>query len=151
MKEYSRPHIEPMVFRDNSGRVINYGNRWTDKDFPACACDGCDERWEDLADDLEWETFAIVNGAFTEEVSRLRPPRFSYSCGIGFVKGMGQTTSYWLGPADGHLGSGEQARAKDLPKPVLKNARDQLKALKRVSPDGNWLPWPKRRVTADRR
>ena len=238
MNEYSRPYIEPMVFRDNSGRVINYGNRWADKtqsqresscemvthperfsplhtvatalsdylistydvtveegysvttdllhppparetvkavrltpnregcaslvliqtDFPgvllyagvlfnevlpSCGCDGCDESWEDCANDLEWETFAIVNGNLTEEIGKRRPPKLSYSRGIGFVKGLGQPVSYQLRSSDGDSEAGEQSRAKDLPKPMLKNARNQLKALKQVSPDGNWLPWPK--------
>ena len=28
MTEYSRPDVEPVVFRDDSGCVINYGSRW---------------------------------------------------------------------------------------------------------------------------
>lgn len=28
MREYTRPHIEPVEFRDDAGTIIDYGNRW---------------------------------------------------------------------------------------------------------------------------
>jgi hypothetical protein len=34
------------------GVMLHSGRRMTEA-FPACGCDACDERWEELADDLE--------------------------------------------------------------------------------------------------
>lgn len=110
--------------------------------YPSCGCNACDERWDDVADELEWQVFAIVGGGLTEEVSEPRHPKWSYDRGRGFVKGMGQTVSHRLRSLDGEHDMGSQSRAEDIPAELLKSARATLNAVAAVSADGNWLPWP---------
>lgn len=117
--------------------------------YPSCGCDACDERWEPVADELEWETFAIAGGGFTEEVSEPRLAKWSYDRGRGLVKGMGQTVSYRLRALDGESEKSGQSRAEDVPAPLLKSARAELDAVAALSADGNWLPWPRRALTPD--
>lgn len=109
--------------------------------YPSCGCNACDERWDDVADELEWQVFAIVGGGFTEEVSEPRRAKWTYDRGHGFVKGMGQTVSHRLRALDGEHQSGGQSRAEDVPTELLKTARAALDAVAAVSADGNWLPW----------
>jgi len=117
--------------------------------FPSCGCNACDERWEPLADDLEWETFAIVGGGFTEEVSEPRRAKWSYDSGRGLVKGMGQTVSSRLRALDGQSQKGSQSRAEDVPAALLESAHATLDTVARLSADGNWLPWPTRTLTPE--
>lgn len=235
MTGYARPYVEPMVFRDDAGNVIEYGNRWASLDgtppedsysvvshperfaplhtvatalidhlvctydvdvdeghhvtvdllhpptddeavravrltprgeacaplvivltdfpgvrvwagvlfaevCPACGCNACDERWDTGAEDLEWVTFTIVGGGFTEEVSEPRHAKWSYDRGLGLVRGMGQTVSYRL--RDGESRRSGHSRAESVPAALLKSARERLDAVAAVSPGGNWLPWP---------
>ncbi len=109
---------------------------------PSCGCNACDERWDDVADELEWQVFAIVGGGFGEEVSEPRRAKWSYDRGHGLVKGMGQTASYRLRALDGGHQRGGQSRAEDVPPELLKSARATLDMVDSVSADGNWLPWP---------
>lgn len=117
--------------------------------YPACGCNACDESWEPLADELEWETFAIVGGGFDEEVSEPRRAKWSYDRGQGLVKGMGQTVSYRLRALDGDSQKGGRSRAEDVPAALLESARATLDAVATVSADGNWLPWPTRALTPE--
>ncbi len=110
--------------------------------YPSCGCKACDERWDDVADELEWQVFAIVGGGFTEEVSEPRRAKWSYDRGHGFVLGMGQTVSHRLRALDGRQQRGGRSRAEDVPADLLKAARATLDAVAAVSADGNWLPWP---------
>lgn len=110
--------------------------------YPSCGCNACDERWDALADELEWQTFAIVCGGFAEEVSEPRRAKWSYDRGRGLVKSMGQTVSYRLRALDGEHQQGGQSRAEDVPVALLENARATIKAVTAASVDGNWLPWP---------
>lgn len=239
MTEYLRPRVAPMVFRDESGEVVEYGTHWADREgtppedsysvvshperfaplhtvatalidhlvaaydvereegqhvtegllhpptpeetvravrltprseacaplvivltafpgvrlyagvlfsepYPSCGCDACDERWEPLADELEWETFSIVGGGFAEDVSEPRRATGSYDHGHGLVKGMGQTVSYRLRALDGESQKSGQSRAEDVPAALLRRAGAQLEAVAAASPDGTWLPWPAR-------
>jgi len=117
--------------------------------YPSCGCNACDERWEPVADELERETFAIVGGGFTEQVSEPRRAKWSYDRGHGLVKGMGQTVSYRLRALDGGSGKGGQSRAQDVPAALLNSARAKLDAVAAVSADGNWLPWPTRALSPE--
>lgn len=119
-----------------------YGGVLFSQVYPSCACNACDERWEDAAGEFEWDTFAIVDGDFTEEVSESRRAGWSYDRGRGFVKRMGQTVSYRLQTRDGKSEQSGQSRAEDVPSTLLKNARGKLAALAVANPGGNWLPWP---------
>ncbi|QAY59732.1 hypothetical protein ET475_06840 [Microbacterium protaetiae] len=238
MREYTRPHIEPVEFRDDDGTVIDYGNRWASRGgtppedsysveehperfaplhtvatalidylvttydvdveegyhvttnllhqpaaeqtvravrltprgdacaplvfvltdypalrlyagtlfearYPSCGCKACDERWQEGAEELEWQTFAIVGGGFAETVSEPRRAKWSYDRGYGFVKGMGQTVSYRLCGLDAETENSGQLRAEDVPAALLESARSRLEAVAAVSPDGNWQPWPR--------
>ena len=110
--------------------------------YPSCGCNACDERWDDVAEELEWHVFAIVGGGFGEEVSEPRRAKWSYDRGRGLVKGMGQTVSYRLRSLKGENQRSGQSRAEDVPAELLKSARVTLDAVAAVSADGNWLPWP---------
>lgn len=112
--------------------------------YPSCPCNACDEKWDDVAEELEWQTFSIVGGGFTEEVSEPRRAKLSYSREAGLVKGMGQTVSYRLRALDGASNRGGQSRAKDVPPVLLEAARTKLDAVAAVSVEGNWKPWPPR-------
>lgn len=239
MREYTRPYIAPVEFRDDEGSVINYGNRWaslggsppedsytvddhperfaplhtvaaalidylvaryevdvevgyqviadmlhapsaeetvravrlTPKNdacaplvfvltdyptvnlyagvlftglYPSCGCNACDEKWDDVAEELEWQTFSIVGGGFTEEVSEPRRAKMSYSREGGLVMGMGQTVSYRLRALGGESDRGGQSRAEDVPPALLESARSKLATVAAVRPDGSWQPWPTR-------
>ncbi|HCS61032.1 MAG TPA: hypothetical protein DIW46_06505 [Microbacterium sp.] len=117
--------------------------------YPSCGCNACDERWEDAAEELEWQVFSIVGGGFSEAVSEPRRAKWSYDRGRGFVKGMGQTVSHRLRALDGESDRGGQSRAEDVPRALLQSARSTLDVVASVSADGNWLPWPLRRGGAD--
>lgn len=112
--------------------------------YPSCGCKACDERWDHVADELEWQTFAIVGGGLTEEVSEPRRAKWSYDRGRGLVKGMGQTVSYRLRSLDGEHCRGGQSRAEDVPAAQLDRARSKLDAVAAVSRNGSWQPWPSR-------
>lgn len=109
---------------------------------PSCGCNACDEKWEDAAEQLEWQTLSIVGGGFAEEVSEPRRAKWSYSRRGGLVKGMGQTVSYRLRALDGTSDQGGQSRAEDTPPALLETARATLVLVAEASPDGTWLPWP---------
>lgn len=110
--------------------------------YPSCGCNACDERWDEVADELEWQVFAIVGGGFGEKVSEPRRAKWSYDRGRGLVKGMGQTVSYRLRSLDGDNQRSGESRAEDVPAELLKSARATLDAVAAVSTDGSWLPWP---------
>ncbi len=114
--------------------------------YPSCGCKACDERWEDAAEELEWQVFAIVSGGLTEEVSEPRRSKWGYQWGRGFVRGMGQTVSNRLRSLDGNHDMGSQSPAEDIPVELLKSARATLAAVATVSAEGNWLPWPTRSI-----
>lgn len=144
--EASAPLV--MVLTDFPG-VRLYAGVLFSESYPSCGCNACDERWEPLADELEWETFAIVDGGFAEEVSEPRPATWSHDRARGFVKGMGQTISHRIRALDGAAERGGQSRAEDVPAVLLASARARLDAVAAVSADGTWLPWPRRTRTSE--
>ncbi|MGW8482716.1 DUF6226 family protein [Microbacterium sp. NPDC055903] len=109
--------------------------------YPSCGCNACDERWNEAADELEWQVFAIVGGGFSEEVSEPRRAKWSYDRGHGFTKGMGQTVSYTLRALDGSTEISGRSRAEDLPADVLRDARGTLDAVHAAAADHHWQPW----------
>lgn len=109
--------------------------------FPSCGCNACDETWHHAADELEWQTFAIAGGGFSEAVSRRKRAKWQIVRGIGLVRGMGQTVFHDLKALDGSTGLSGESRAKDVPAELLRSAQTRLDAVARVSTGGNWLPW----------
>jgi hypothetical protein len=87
--------------------------------YPVCGCDACDERWETVAEDMEWQVLAVVAGEFDESVHR--------SIGLG--------VSHSLDGLGRHLGG--RSRAADYDRTRLGAARKRLRTLH----DG-WRPWP---------
>lgn len=58
--------------------------------FPVCGCDACDESWETLADELEWQALAVAAGGLRESVRDGDPPTIETlleSPGIGSIGG----------------------------------------------------------------
>lgn len=91
--------------------------------YPACGCDACDETWQSVADELEWNVLAVVSGGYREEVrgSRREP-----------------WIAYELRSTDGSRRSGGSAASSDAGAQIRAAAR-RLTAL----PDG-WAAWPPR-------
>ncbi|WP_025133002.1 DUF6226 family protein [Leucobacter sp. PH1c] len=235
MRTYTRPPIETLEFRDGSGAVINYGNRWagldgppedtysvihdperfaplhtvatavveyliahTDIDveegshllagvlhapdtehvvravrltprsehaaaltfvwtrdpaihihagvlfsatYPSCACDACDERWDECADQLEEQVFSIVAGGLFEDISAPTRPTWRFEWGRGLVQGMGQTVSYRLRERDGESEQSGQTRAEHVPAAMLQSAHATLQGVHAASPTRDWLSW----------
>lgn len=235
---YTRPHIEARVFRDDSGAVIDYGNRWVDLDgppedsysvvehperfaplhvvatalvehfadvyavdleegihllaphahtplaeqvrrvvrltphhqhaapitfvwtddpavwiyagalfqsiYPSCSCNACDEDWEYCADEMEGQTFAIVEGGLSEQVSGPKRPKLSFEWGRGFTVGMGQTVSHRLLRSDGVSEESGMSRAEDVDPQQLELAQARLNGVHSANPSGNWTPWTRR-------
>lgn len=112
--------------------------------YPSCGCNACDETWEPVAEELEWQLLAIAGGGFAEEVSPPRRASWSYERGVGLVMGMGQTVSHRLHALDGGSGASGQSRAEDIPPALLARAQATLDAVAAVSADGSWPAWPPR-------
>ncbi len=133
----------PLVFMLTSYPALRvHAGAFFTEFYPSCGCNACDERWDDVADELEWQVFAIVGGGFGEEVSEPRRAKWSYDRGRGLVQGMGQTVSYRLRALDGGSQRSGQSRAEDVPPEVLARARATLDSVAAASAEGNWLPWP---------
>jgi len=66
-----------VVFTDMPGIGVMAGVLLVEP-LPLCGCDACDESWETAADDLEWLVLAVVEGGFTEGVTRRPRARVSY-------------------------------------------------------------------------
>lgn len=121
-----------------------YAGALFDEFYPSCGCDACAETWEGCADELRWQTLAIAEGGLAENVSEPRRARWSFSLSRGIEKGMDQTVSWQLRAADGSAESSQQSRAEDVPDDLLARARARLDVLGEASPNGRWMPWPKR-------
>lgn len=109
--------------------------------YPSCGCNACDENWIEAADELEWQTLAIVGGGLTEEVSEPRRPKWSVDWKHGFVQGMGKAILHRLRAIDGSIEHSGEYSVDDVPADVLAQGRARLEELAEVSPEGNWRPW----------
>jgi len=209
MDSYRRPEIEPVVFRDDDGVVIEYGNRWggesppedsysvlsnverfrplhaisaalidalvadyevtveddvslasdlmhprddvelvvrvTPADpvaapltfvftshpsvvihagllhdflYPVCTCDACDEDWERIADEMEWDVQTVVTGGYEERAGR---------SGVEFRL------------ADERGMRGGSGRSQDIPRARLDAA------VRTLSDIDVWKAWPRSR------
>lgn len=109
--------------------VIIHAGLLQDFLYPICGCDACDETWEGLADEMEWQVPAVVAGRFRERVR----------------------SGSWIGMSleavDGRGGTSGEVRATDLPTELpskrLADAEARLNELQ-----GAWLPWTTASATA---
>lgn len=109
--------------------------------YPSCSCNACDERWNECADELEDQTFSIVEGGLSEHISGPKRPKWSFEWGKGFIQGMGQTISYRLRRRDGESEQGGRTRAESVPAEILESAQTKLLAVHAASPTHGWIPW----------
>lgn len=123
----ANPQSAPItvVFTDPPGIVLMAGALLVEP-VPVCGCDACDENWETVADDLEWMVFAVVEGGFTERVTRRPRTRVSHR----------------LERSDGYRG-GKGLAGADTTRRQLADARDRLAPLH----GGRWEPWSPREKT----
>jgi len=124
----TNPRCAPIavVFTDLPGIVLMAGALLVEP-LPVCGCDACDDSAEALADDLEWRVFAIIEGGFTERVTR----------------GPRTRVSHRLERPDGYRG-GEGRAGADTTRKELADARARLAPLE----DGRWAAWSLRERTS---
>ena len=111
-----------LAFTSHPGLVLVAGALYVEP-LPVCGCDACDETWETVADDLEWRVRAVVEGGFTERLTR----------------GLRARVDHTLHRADGSRASGGGTPV-DVPRERLKAAR----ALLRPLDGGRWAAWSPR-------
>lgn len=111
------------VFTGYPGIILRAGALW-EQWFPVCGCDACDDSWESLAEELEWQVLAVAGGGFRESVSAW--PRVM--------------VAHRVTALDGSAASGGQSRVSDVPRDRLRAARAALRGL-----PGAWAAWPERR------
>ncbi len=124
----ANPRSAPItvVFTDPPGIVLVAGALLVEP-LPGCGCDACDDSAETVADDLEWRVFAVVEGGFTERVTRR----------------LRTWVSHGLERSDGYRG-GEGLAGADTTRRQLADARDRLAPLD----GGRWEPWSPRERTS---
>lgn len=57
------------VFNAYPGLLVHAGVLH-DFAYPSCGCGACDEEWDAVADELEWQVLAVVAGNYREGVTR---------------------------------------------------------------------------------
>lgn len=72
----------PIVFilRDFPSVILHAGALF-ETTQPSCGWKACDETWVEAAEDLEWQTFAVVEGCLSERVGDPRRPTWSFDWG----------------------------------------------------------------------
>jgi hypothetical protein len=118
------PQSAPLtfVFTDHPSVIVHAG-ALSDLFFPSCSCDACDESWEAISDELEWQVLAVVAGGFSETLSRGFRPRYTSA----------------LASAGQSIGSKRTLEKAALPRERRKRAREILNAAA-----GGWRAWPRR-------
>ncbi|WP_210481592.1 DUF6226 family protein [Naasia sp. SYSU D00948] len=101
--------------------VVIHAGLLHDLPFPTCGCDACDETWDALADEMEWQVLAVASGGYREAVSR--------DAGLG--------VEYSLRGGDGSARRSGRSRVEDHENARLQAAERALRGL----PEG-WRPWP---------
>lgn len=118
--------------------------------YPSCGCNACDERWNESADEFEWQLFAIIGGGFSEVVSEPRRPKWSFEWGRGLTQGMGQTISHRLRALDGSSEVSGASRVESVPPARLEEAQNTLRQVAALGASvsretkgaqAQWLPW----------
>ena len=117
------PDAAPLTFVFTSfPSVIVHAGVLQDLLFPVCGCDACDESWERLAEDMEWQIQAVAAGLLQEELHGRIPVKVEMT----------------LSAMDGSGKIGGGGVATEFPNGRVAMARKRLAAL----PEG-WQPWPK--------
>ena len=102
--------------------VIIHAGMLHDFLYPVCGCDACDETWERVADEMEWQVPAVVAVRYREYVR------------------LGPTVGMSLEAVGGSGGTSGESLATDLPTKLpidrLAAATERLEAL-----PGSWSPW----------
>lgn len=112
--------------------------------YPNCGCNACDETWDALAEDLEWQTFAIVGGGFAEKMSEYRRAKWYPDRGLVSSNNPEFTATCRLRSFDGSICESGESNTEGVPVEFVKRACQQLDALAARGADGRWLPWPSR-------
>lgn len=110
-----------VVFTDLPGIALRAGALYVEP-LPVCGCDACDDTWEAVADELEWRVLAVVEGGFTERVTR----------------GLRAHVGHTLTRADSWRGA-EGRSGPDTTRRDLAAARSRLATI-----DGAWAAWSPR-------
>jgi hypothetical protein len=120
------PDSSPLtfVFTGYPGVALHAG-LVTDFHYPVCGCDACDETWPSVADEVEWQAFAVARGRFHETWQGGRSPR------VGFA----------LHAADGSRGMSGDSVATELPAALRVTAEERLGGRSIL-----WQPWPRRQL-----
>lgn len=100
--------------------VVVHAGLLHDVPFPTCACDACDETWQNQADDLEELVLAVVAGRFGEWVTGGPRPWISHA----------------IADESGRVVSSGGGVAGSIPTHRRRAAREVLRAL-----GGPWEPW----------
>lgn len=111
--------------------------------YPSCGCDACDDIWQNAADELERDVFVVITGGLSERVNGPVKPTVSKGPDGRLTIDMGLSLSASRSSADGVFHSSSETNAINLPPELLTQYRATLDRLTKVSPDGNWLPWPR--------
>ncbi|QIM18627.1 hypothetical protein G7066_08355 [Leucobacter coleopterorum] len=136
-----QPTASPLTFVfTRFPSVFVHAGAALDLRYPSCGCDACDETWQSAAEDLEWQTLAIVAGGLTEHLEKVRHWRRGLQRGMGLVRDLKQPASYGLRAADGSQSMGGSSEAADLPQ----HAQGKLQRLSTLLTDGRWQPWTPR-------
>jgi hypothetical protein len=107
--------------------VIMHAGLLQDFLYPICGCDACDETWDRTANELEWQTFAVVAGNYEERI----------------VPGADLEVTMSLAAADETARIGSQSMRVDFPAGSVDLAEVRLREL-----GGPWVAWPVRTATA---
>lgn len=116
---------------------------------PSCGWNACDETWVEAAEDLEWQTFAVVEGCLSERVGDPRRPTWSFDWGRGFVKGTGHSVKLRIRSGNGDRASGSESPVSSLSGPSLARVHYLLARLAEHSPEGTGKPWPLREPSGE--
>lgn len=103
--------------------VLVHAGALADLMFPTCGCDACDESWDAVSDELEWQVLAVAAGGLRETLSRGIRPRY-----ISAIEDAGHSIASKGTLANAAIARGRRERAKH----VLAAA------------GGDWQAWPRR-------
>lgn len=113
-----------VAFAPYPGIVLHAGALYCES-FPGCGCDACDDSWDPVASEFEFAVFAVVEGGFSEQVTRW--PRAA----VGYTL---EREDRWK--------SGNGKPGADLTPHRLATARERIAEI-----GGSWEPWRPRGVS----